>query len=163
MLQKMEQRSGAAAAVIFWVISFVAWMETRNFPSGFAMNEELGMDFFPRFCIYAISGLSLLLFIHSLLFPLKEKELPKSLTSTGKSRLLIVLSVMLAYTLTYEWVGFYIGSYLFSLIFLYTLGERRALTLFLYPAVLVSIAYVGFVQILKVMLPKGEILYMLLY
>ena len=156
----MRQRIGAFIAVFFLFFCGLAWHLTQKLPKMPGSSEsELGIDFFPFFCIVIIAFLAVLLLARSLVFPLSEKECPPPVGRDGIRRILLLLALMGAYALSYEWLGFYAGTYLFGVAVLLILGQRRPVVTLIYPALLVGAVWGGFVQILGVVLPEGELFY----
>jgi putative tricarboxylic transport membrane protein len=158
----MQKRIGVVFSLFFFAFCLFFWWQVTLLPPDDVGQEGVGMGLFPIFCIVMIAALSLVLLVRSLVFPLMDKEIPDKISRSGQIRIAVVLALMLAYALGYEWVGFYIGTYLFALASLFALGERRPLVVILFPPCMVLCVYLGFVQVLNVLLPEGELLHAVL-
>jgi len=57
-----------------------------------------------------------------------------------------------------EYLGFYLGSFIFIIILSLLLGEKRFFILSLFPTFLIFFVYVGFNLGFSIFLPEGKIL-----
>lgn len=140
------------------VFCLLAWMQILDLPPA-DDSGDAGMGFFPSFCVLCIFLFSCILLGRTLLFSKLKGKIPTALSRESWGRLLGVLLLMLIYSLAYEWVGFYLSTWVFGVALLFFIGERRPLVMLLYPAGLVLFVYAGFVELLGVVLPVGDIMY----
>lgn len=85
----------------------------------------------------------------------KKEIITFDLKAVVKNKLFLGGFVLLAYSLTLEYVGFLFGSYMMFLVYSILLGERRALRLIIIPALCVIVMYIIFSFGLSIMLPRG--------
>ena len=74
-------------------------------------------------------------------------------------RSLNIIIVCLVYSFLFiEYLGFYLGSFIFVIILSLLLGEKRFFILSLFPTFLIFFVYVGFNLGFSIFLPEGKIL-----
>ncbi len=154
----MRNKAGIVFPIIFICFCVFAAAQINALPP-LDDTGEVGMGFFPMFCVVIMLILSVVLIARSLFFPQVGKVEVKQLSKNSLLRLICVLLLMLVYCVVYEPLGFYISTYLFGFLLLVFMGERKILYLILFPAALVLFVYAGFVQLLGVVLPPGDFLY----
>ena len=59
------------------------------------------------------------------------------------------------YVATWEWVGYFLDTFLFTAILLIVLGERKLVFIIGLPALLTAVVYVVFFRLLYLPLPLG--------
>lgn len=154
----MQKRIDIFFSLFFMVFCAVSWMQILDLPPA-DDSGDAGMGFFPSFCVLCILLFSLILLGRTLIFRGVGGKAPSPLSRESRMRLAGVLVLMLVYSLAYEWIGFYISTWLFGAALLLFIGERRPLVVALYPAALTLFVYAGFVELLGVVLPVGELMY----
>lgn len=154
----MQKRIDIFFSLFFMAFCLFSWLQILDLPPA-DDSGDAGMGFFPTFCVLCIFLFSCILLGRCLIFPrLKAKEAP-ALGRESYLRLFGVLLLMLVYSLAYEWAGFYLSTWVFGAALLVFIGERRPLVVLLYPAGLTLFVYAGFVELLGVVLPVGDIMY----
>ena len=74
-------------------------------------------------------------------------------------RSLNIILVCLLYSFFFiEYLGFYLGSFIFIIILSVLLGEKRFFILSLFPTLLIFFVYLGFNMGFSIFLPEGKIL-----
>ena len=153
----MQKRSDIIEALVFMVFCVFAWHQILGLPP--SDEGDAGMGFFPGFCVVGILIFSAVLLFRSLIFSKMLSGTPPLLTRAMLARLACVLILMLLYSLSYEWLGFYLSTTLFGILFLLFIGERNAFYVVLFPIAITVLVYFGFVRLLGVLLPVGDVFY----
>lgn len=154
----MQKRIDIFFSLFFMAFCLFSWLQILDLPPT-DDSGDAGMGFFPTFCVLCILLFSCILFARCLIFSHLEAKKAPALSRESYLRLFGVLLLMLAYSLAYEWAGFYLSTWVFGASLLVFIGEKRPLVVFLYPAGLILFVYVGFVKLLGVVLPVGDIMY----
>ena len=157
----MQRYRAVIFPLCFFALCLFFWWQTTLLPPDDIGQEGVGMALFPTFCIILIAALSLVLLVRDLVFPARGDGDAERLSRQGAIRFAAVSLLMLAYSLGYEWLGFYLATYLFAVGLLLVLGERRLLMTALFPAGIIVFVHLGFVKVLDVVLPRGELMYLM--
>ncbi|MBS6956261.1 MAG: tripartite tricarboxylate transporter TctB family protein [Enterocloster asparagiformis] len=91
----------------------------------------------------------------------QEKRNLKSITDLRpdkifKSKLFWGMAVLIVYSLTLDYIGFLLGSFIFCMIFTYLLGEKKIVSRVVFSFVAVIVLYLIFYKGFGIMLPRGK-------
>ena len=129
-------------------IFFIA--NTLDFPD--LKLEPIGPAFMPRLYSILLIFLGLILVIKAL----REREEKASTESNIKYALLSML-IVIVYVLLIPLVGFYISTFIFTIVFLYFSKVRSKIILISIPTGAIVFIYICFDKILKVAIPVGSL------
>ena len=146
---KQDQKS----SLVWFAFALYICIETaRNLPVGTWSNP--GPGFWPLAAGLLLAGLSMPLFMKSLLSKISEEKTPWYPSPTWK-RIAAVLLALLVYAATMNFLGFLLGTF-FLLIFLFRVAEPQRWTVALGASALISLACYGlFEKWLRTQLPAG--------
>jgi putative tricarboxylic transport membrane protein len=118
----------------------------------------VGSGFWPLLILFAASFLSLALFLRSLWTRGRAaKETPEPrLLSAGESRALLAIAIVLTYLVLVPWLGFIATTPVFIFVFMWSLGERRAVPLVTAPILTPLGVYLFFIRFVSIPLPRGS-------
>ena len=80
---------------------------------------------------------------------------PVASNPLGLLRFLATAVLAVLYVATWEWVGYFLDTFLFTAILLIMLGERKLVFIIGLPALLTAVVYVVFFRLLYLPLPLG--------
>jgi len=142
---------------------FVFWVIPNSIidPENFGIKDGLP----PSFAAYLVGLLTLftLAFQFINIFILKKNNNVRSgidiFSKKNLSRSFNIILICLLYSFLFiEYLGFYLGSFIFIIILSLLLGEKRFFILSLFPTFLIFFVYVGFNLGFSIFLPEGKIL-----
>lgn len=134
------------ASFLVLLISGYFYYLTTSFPS---INAQVtGPAFIPRFYIYGLICLSIILILQSL--KIKNEKVSGNTKMVLLSMILIVVYVFIIAKL-----GFYVSTLLFLTLILWITKVRRLLTLVTVPIGTLLFLFLFFQKLLKVSLPTG--------
>lgn len=134
--------AGAALTLAGGVATLLS-MQIAPSPSA----NTLPPSFFPLLCAGGIVLLGIGLLVQGL------RSVPEQLPALFDRRVLGVGALMLVYFLSFEYVDFRLGSWLFSLLTMLVMGNRRILQLIVVPLAVTAGVYVTFRYIFIIVLP----------
>jgi len=146
---KRDQMGG----LVWFAFALYICIETaRKLPVGTMSNP--GPGFWPLAAGLLLAGLSIPVFVKSLLSKIPEEKAPWYPLHTWK-RIAAVLLALLIYAATMNFLGFLLGTFLL-LIFLFRVAEPQRWTVALGASALISLAAYGlFEKWLRTQLPMG--------
>ncbi|MDR2745268.1 MAG: tripartite tricarboxylate transporter TctB family protein [Desulfovibrio sp.] len=154
----MRKYTDAFFAFFFLIFCGLGLLLARELPKTPLAHAELGLDFFPKLCIIATAGLSLLLLFRNIALARRnEVETPKPPDKRALWSMCRMTALMALYAYVYEPLGFYAGICLFAAAGLLIIGERQVLAVILFPVLLTAAVHLLF-NFMGVVLPEGEIL-----
>ena len=115
--------------------------------------------YWPRLILVGIIILSMILLIVKIYKnkekPQKEKILKtdKELVATG--RLFVIVLSCFIYANIINYIGYLIGTFIFAVFLLFTMGVRKLFILLFYPLGITTVVYLIFTKILYMSLPRG--------
>lgn len=83
------------------------------------------------------------------------------MTAQVIKKIIYYILLILLYILLWEWFGYIITTFLFTLVSLLFLGMKNKTVLILFPICITAVIYILFTNLLMVSLPKGIIIEML--
>ncbi|MDL2209655.1 tripartite tricarboxylate transporter TctB family protein [Desulfovibrio sp. OttesenSCG-928-O18] len=141
-------------AMVFLLFCGFAWYQISKLPLGVGYEKTIGPEFFPGVMTVTIAILAAALFVRSLWRgSLQSGEDASMAAGNILVRMGLFLVLLLGYILIYEPFGFLLATGIAMPAGMLLLGERRPLHVFLYPYVIMGIAYMGFTKIMMVPLP----------
>lgn len=78
------------------------------------------------------------------------------LSNIFKSKLFWGMLVLVVYSMTLDYIGFLLGSFIFCIIFTYLLGEKKIVPRVIFSFVAVIVLYLIFYKGFGIMLPRGK-------
>lgn len=146
----MTKNVNALIALGFLVFCGFSWYQITQLPDGLDDFWSYGISYFPMLTTIVIAVLATILLIRSILMPE-----PNAKIATGKTLAwMVAFAVFLAlYAALYERIGFLPSSFLFMIIGMLMLRERRIMHVVVIPSVIITIAYFGFTKLMMVALP----------
>lgn len=137
---------------LFMLIHAFSLHEIRRF-------GEVGSGFWPLLILSSATILSFILLIKEWRLKGGEKEgrLGEKEEDFGKNRLKVFLSILclLFYVIGMPFIGFILSTFIFILIFIFVLGERRKWRLMLSPLLVTGLIVLVFGKLITIPLPKG--------
>lgn len=146
-------RDDAYAAFFFLAFITFFGIEALNYPIGTSLRK-VGPGFFPLVCLSFLAIFTVLLLVRSI------KEWPKKLRAHwphSAKPALLVLSSIFTYGFVLPWLGFFITTFLFSLLLFFYGYPRRFFLTVLGAAVTSILAVLVFEIWLKIQFPHGLI------
>jgi len=144
------------SAVIF-LGSLALYFESMKF-EGHEVYGKLGPAYWPRFLLFCLMGLSILVAIDA--FRQSKKTAPEekkaSPPDTGKMRLLLAMGLIALYFVLLQVFGFIILTPFFLVAFMVLLGEKSKVWLLGVPVGLTILIVWAFTKAMYVPLPRGQ-------
>ncbi|MDR1827613.1 MAG: tripartite tricarboxylate transporter TctB family protein [Methylobacteriaceae bacterium] len=142
-------------AIAFLMFCAFAWWRISKLPLGVGYEHTIGPEFFPGVMTATIALLSLALLGRSLWYgALDAGEAPAMAAGNVLLRMALFIVLLVVYILIYEPLGFLVASAVILPAGMLLLGERRPLHIFVFPYVIIGLAYYGFTKIMMVPLPE---------
>jgi putative tricarboxylic transport membrane protein len=132
-------------ALILLVLCAVAWIYIGGMRSG--------ADIFPRMIVTALSILSLIYLVRSLL---TSRQLAANIF-IDKSRFAIVLLLTVIYISSFKFIGYFTATALFIPILSYLIGFKRPIYIIVATLAFLTCLYVMFVLVFRRALPSERI------
>ncbi len=143
------------SGIFFLLFCSFAWWQISNLPTGVGYENSIGPEFFPSVMTVVVAVFSLLLVIRSLWG--KAIADGKTPVMAGASTLFLMglfISLLVVYVFLYEILGFILSSCIILPTGMFMLGERRLLHIFVFPCILVGLAWLAFTKVMMVPIPE---------
>ncbi|OQX89022.1 hypothetical protein B6D60_00260 [candidate division KSB1 bacterium 4484_87] len=146
-------RGEVVIAYILIAISLYLYAQTFNFPTG-KLSRAAGPASMPRLLIYAMIFFSAWLIVdlirHQSFVNVKSEK-------KGFIQALSLVGIMTGYLLVINYLGYFISTFIFLISGIYVMSYRRHWIVFLFAIGFLLLAYVAFIKVLQVPLPRGII------
>lgn len=153
ILFRNRETSGGA---LFTLLGVYLLREISTFTVPMEKVRSLGPEFFPNVLAWALTLLSVVLFIQGLRLP-PAPIIPAAYRGRIGLRPLSVLLGLASFIFLAEPLGFVLWALLFLAVVQYMLGERRPFALIALAALITAALYLVFVTALHVPLPRGPL------
>lgn len=141
---------------LFALLGVYLLREISTFTVPMEKVRSLGPEFFPNVLAWALTLLSVALFIQGLRLP-PAPIIPAAYRGRIGLRPLSVLLGLASFIFLAEPLGFVLWALLFLAVVQYMLGERRPFALIALAALITAALYLVFVTALHVPLPRGPL------
>lgn len=148
-----KANADTAAGAAFLLFCSFAWWRIKALPLGVGYENTIGPEFFPAVMTAAIAVFSILLIARSLWMRTAEEQGPTLATKSTLLRMGLFIILLTVYVFIYEILGFVLASVIILPAGMFMLGERRLLHIFLFPCILVGLAWLAFTKVMMVPLP----------
>lgn len=142
------------AGIAFLLFCSFAWWRIKVLPAGVGYENSIGPEFFPAVMTATIAVLSILLIARSLWVKTAAEQGTAMAAKSTLLRMGLFIILLTVYVFIYEYLGFVLASVIILPTGMFMLGERRLLHIFLFPCVLVGLAWLAFTKIMQVPLPE---------
>ncbi|GAA0321485.1 hypothetical protein GCM10008967_09990 [Bacillus carboniphilus] len=133
------------------ILSAYVWFTANAFPESIGVGP--GADFFPKLSAASLAILSIMLILK------KEKSDESIFSVSGSSawKFVIGFITMIVFVILVEIIGFTVAATLFGISWLWLMGIRKLVKLFLIPILVSLLITLVFEQLLNVPIPHGII------
>lgn len=141
--------------IIFLLFCSFAWWQISRLPLGVGYENTIGPEFFPAVMTWAVAIFSGALIARSLWGKgVTGRDSPAMAAASTLARMGLFIAILVVYVFIYEMLGFVLASVIILPLGMFTLGERRLLHIFVFPCILVGIAWLVFTKVMMVPLPE---------
>lgn len=149
-----KANSDTVAGAAFLLFCSFAWWRIKALPLGVGYENTIGPEFFPAVMTGAIAVLSILLMARSIWSGQVAEKGPSLAAKATLLRMGLFIILLTVYVFIYEILGFVLASVIILPCGMFMLGERRLLHIFLFPCILVGLAWLAFTKVMMVPLPE---------
>lgn len=150
-----QPNSDTYIGIIFLLFCSFAWWQIKNLPTGVGYENSIGPEFFPSVMTVVVAILSLCLIARSLWGKAIEKGQGPVLAGASTLFLMgLFIALLVVYVFIYEILGFILSSCIILPTGMFMLGERRLLHIFIFPCILVGLAWLAFTKVMMVPIPE---------
>lgn len=150
-----KANSDTWVGIIFLLFCSFAWWQITRLPLGVGYENTIGPEFFPAVMTAAVAVLSGCLIARSLWgMAVSGRESPALAAGATLARMGLFIAILVAYVFIYEILGFVLASALILPTGMFVLGERRLLHIFIFPCILIGLAWLVFTKVMMVPLPE---------
>lgn len=142
-------------AIVFLLFCSFAWRQISLLPMGVGYENTIGPEFFPAVMTAAVAIFSGALLARSIWgSAVSGAKSPALATGATLARMGLFIALLVVYVFIYEILGFVLASVIVLPVGMFMLGERRLLHIFVFPCVLVGLAWLVFTKVMMVPLPE---------
>lgn len=150
-----KANSDTWVGIIFLLFCSFAWWQITRLPLGVGYENTIGPEFFPAVMTMAVAILSGALVARSLWGSgVIGRDSPALSSAATLIRMGLFIAILVVYVFIYEILGFVLASVIILPTGMFMLGERRLLHIFVFPCILIGLAWLVFTKVMMVPLPE---------